>query len=126
MRAAVVNDGVVTNVILLDPDVVYEPDGELVELADDSPVSPGWSCVDGECTPPPSRTVTLEGSTVTVTTTYPEDEGAEVVFTANGVSATDTVVDGAASCDVTVAETTTVEVSVAGVLAGSVDITVEA
>jgi hypothetical protein len=45
-RAALVtDDGIVENVVIVDPEAEWEPpEGlELVELPDDSPVGPGWT-----------------------------------------------------------------------------------
>ena len=53
-RYVIVHDDVVTNVVLWDGETSYEPDGELVALADDEPVGPGWSRVDGRWVAPPA------------------------------------------------------------------------
>ncbi len=50
-RKAVINAGVVENVILAADDFTL-PDRELVALPDDVAVSPGWTYADGEFSPP--------------------------------------------------------------------------
>jgi hypothetical protein len=52
-RYALVQDDRVVNVVLWDGETDYTPNGELVALADDSPVGPGWSRVKGEWVAPP-------------------------------------------------------------------------
>lgn len=53
-RAAVVRDGLLENVVLVDPDTDWEPPGgtTLVALDDDEPVAPGFALVVGKWTAP--------------------------------------------------------------------------
>jgi hypothetical protein len=53
IRYAIVKDDEVVNVVVWDGATEYAPDGELVALADDEPVGPGWSRVKGEWVAPP-------------------------------------------------------------------------
>lgn len=55
MRAALIRDGKVENVIVYDPAADFDPGEEfaLVQLAEDSPVSTGWLAEGGDFHPPP-------------------------------------------------------------------------
>jgi hypothetical protein len=53
MRFAIVDEGVVINIVLVDPESGWTPDsGSMYELDDTSLVSIGWSLADGVFTPP--------------------------------------------------------------------------
>jgi len=54
MRYAVVKKGKVINVIVYDGKSKYRPDGDLIELPEDSTVATGYTYKDGEFTPPKS------------------------------------------------------------------------
>jgi hypothetical protein len=51
-RYAIVKDNEVMNVVIWDGETEYTPGGELVALADDEPVGPGWSRADDEWVAP--------------------------------------------------------------------------
>ncbi len=61
MRAAIVHAGTVENVIIVGDSFAPGPDRQLVALANDSPVGPGWSH-DGETFAPPFATVPVPQS----------------------------------------------------------------
>lgn len=52
-RYAIVIDDLVTNVALWDGVTHWQPEGEVIELDDDSSVGPGWTYDDGEWVSPP-------------------------------------------------------------------------
>lgn len=52
-RYAIVQGDDVVNVVLWDGETLYEPDGELVALADDEAVGPGWTRKKGKWVAPP-------------------------------------------------------------------------
>jgi hypothetical protein len=45
---AIVQDGVVTNVVVWDGETPYNPDGELVEIPEGSTAGIDWDYIDGE------------------------------------------------------------------------------
>lgn len=47
MRYAIILNGEVVNVALWDGVTDWQPEGELVQLEDGSPVGPGWTYSDG-------------------------------------------------------------------------------
>jgi hypothetical protein len=52
-RYALVQGDDVVNVVMWDGATPYEPDGELVALADDEAVGPGWTRKKGKWVAPP-------------------------------------------------------------------------
>lgn len=138
MRAALTDtDGQVVNVIVYDPDSDYTPPNGLTldELADESPVGPGWTRNgDGTYAPPPVRdligggTIPPDGKT-TATATYRDthdDAPATVTFDVNGTAAIEPLVDGEATIEV--ASTTpgdTITVTADALPGHAVTITVE-
>lgn len=52
-RYALVQNDEVVNVVEWDGETEYAPDGELVALADDEPVGPGWTRKKGKWVAPP-------------------------------------------------------------------------
>lgn len=97
MRAALIDNGTVLNVIVVDPDNDYTPpDGtELVELADDVVIEPGWLVNGTGYRRPPHRELTGGGvaispdgvSTTVVTYTDTHDDAPDTVtFTVNGAT----------------------------------------
>lgn len=110
-RAALINGSRVTNVIIIDPEILYAPSGGqiVVTLPDNSPVGPGWTYDGATFTAPPTRTLTVDrasipanGTTAAVVTyrdTFP-DGPASVTFTVNGVAQAVTVTNSEALLDV--------------------------
>lgn len=115
MARAALHDGTtVVNVIVVDPAADYTAPDELtlVELADDSPIGPRWRLRGGEFIPPPVHSLTIapdtvapDGADVAVATyTDTRDQAlAEVAFDVNGATATEGLVDGRASIEITAA-----------------------
>jgi hypothetical protein len=52
-RYALVQNDVVVNVVLWDGETEYNPDGELVAIADDEVVGPVWTRAKGKWVAPP-------------------------------------------------------------------------
>ena len=52
-RYAIIKDDHVINIVDWDGETHYEPEGELVALADDEPVGPGWTRDKCEWVAPP-------------------------------------------------------------------------
>jgi len=52
-RYAHIEDDLVTNVSLWDGETPWNPECEIIELPDDSPVGPGWTRDGEEFMPPP-------------------------------------------------------------------------
>jgi hypothetical protein len=59
-RYAIVQDNDVVNVVLWDGETDYNPDGELVALADHEVVGPGWTRKKGKWVAPPQLEVDAE------------------------------------------------------------------
>jgi hypothetical protein len=59
-RYAIVQDNEVVNVALWDGKTEYNPDGELVALADDEVVGPGWTRSKGKWVAPPESEADAE------------------------------------------------------------------
>jgi hypothetical protein len=57
-RYALVNGDEVVNVALWDGETDYNPEGELVALADDEPVGLGWTRKRGKWVAPPAGQMT--------------------------------------------------------------------
>lgn len=52
-RVALIDNDTVTNVALWDGSAEWQPEGETLELADDSPIGPGWTRSGAEWIAPP-------------------------------------------------------------------------
>jgi len=52
-RYAHIEDNIVTNVSLWDGETPWNPECEIIELTDDSPIGPGWTRNGEEFLPPP-------------------------------------------------------------------------
>lgn len=109
MRAALLEGDQVVNVIEYDPAADYDPAPyELVELGNE-PVGPGWRRRNGKLIPPAMRRLNASpfqipadgktAATVTYENTY-DGPPAQVTFTVNGATATESLVDGKASIEV--------------------------
>jgi hypothetical protein len=56
MRYAMIENNEVVNVAVWDGETPWQPDCEVLELPEDSPIGPGWTREDGEwVAPPPSE-----------------------------------------------------------------------
>lgn len=53
-RYAIVENETVTNVALWDGEMEWKPNGQVIQLPEDSSVGPGWGYVNGEWIEPPS------------------------------------------------------------------------
>lgn len=116
MRAALIADGLVHNVVEYDPEADYDAgDGVAIEvLPESSRVGPGWRWSEAEgYREPPARTLTANPlavpadgattATVTYRNTY-DDAPVAITFDANGATTEVDLTDGVAHLDVTAAQ----------------------
>lgn len=112
MRAALIENSVVVNLIEYDPNAVYSPGDNtaLVEVSSEVFVDIGSRFIGGEFLPPPIKILEAEpiqiladntsASIITYTNTH-DNSPTEALFDVNGALATVDLVDGSAQLEVT-------------------------